>query len=92
MKNRRNRFISIPALVLASVYALTVVSAAIYAAANGGYSWLLVFVLSHPWLALFAKLGIHLSILPVIIGIILNMLILYAVGLIVGRAFFLRRA
>ena len=92
MKNRRNRLVSIPALVLTSLYALLVASAVIYASVNGGYSWLLVAILSQPWLALFVELGIHLSMLLVVIGIIHNMLFLYVMGLVIERAFFERRA
>jgi ABC-type multidrug transport system permease subunit len=90
--NRGTRFISIPALVLTSVYALSVVSAVIYASVKGGYSWVLVLVLSYPWSALLMKLGIYRLTLLFILGMILNVIILYAIGLIIERAFFNRRA
>ena len=78
---------------MASVYALSVVSAVIYASVKGGYSWVLVLVLSYPWSALLMKLGIHHRLtLLFILGMILNVIILYSIGLIIERAFFNRRA
>lgn len=88
MRRERNRFISIPSLLLPAGYLLLVTSAVVYASIYKGYSWLLVMVLSYPWLYLFFKLGVWKSAVFPVIGITLNVLILYVLGLIIGKAFF----
>ena len=90
MTSGRNRFVSILALVLPAGYLLLVLSAVIYASIYKGYSWLLVIVLSYPWLYLFYKLGLQ-TFMVVPLGIVLNVVILYGLGLMIGKALFRRR-